>query len=310
MAKKIFNLLAVCILSLVFCRASFGVVEGIVAVVNDEVITQKDINEFASMMYLQHAAEYKDKKELDDEVQRWRKDAVERLIEDRLLVQEAKNKKVVIEPELVNNQIEEMKKQFASADDFEKTLVAEGLNINDVKRKINEQLLMRKVVEQEVREKIYVSPTEVTAFYEGHKDEIKEPEAAEVDSIFIPVHDSDANARKMADAALLELKNGVDFATVAKKYSDSPSLGKVTKGELKKEIEEVIFSLKKDEVSSVVQTTRGYYVFKLINLIPAKQLEIQDAQDQIQRMLFADKFEKKFTQWMEELKNKAYIHVK
>jgi parvulin-like peptidyl-prolyl isomerase len=310
MAKKIVTLSILVFLFLNFTRASFGKEEGIVAVVNDEVITRKDINEFTSMMYLQYAGEYKDKKELEKEVEKWKKDAVERLIEDRLLVQEAKDKKIVIEPQLVDRKIEEMKAQFATSEDFEKTMLSEGLSPNDLKRKINEQLLMRQIVEQEVREKIFVSPTEITAFYEGHKDEIKETEKADVDSIFIPFGDSEGNAQKKAEGASSELKNGIKFSEVAGKYSYSPSIGIIARGQLKKEIEDAIFKLKKGEYSPVVKTDRGFYIFKLNDILPPKQLSINEAQSQIQRIVFAEKFERKFSEWLDSLKSNAYINVK
>lgn len=310
MAKKILKSAVLVFLLFNFCRAAFGAMEGIVAVVNDEVITQKDIDEFASMMYLQHSGEYKDRKELEEEIQKWKKDAVEGLIEDRLLVQEAKKKKIVIEPELVDRRIEEIKVQFSTSEDFEKTILSEGLNLNDLKRKINEQLLMRQIVEQEVREKIFVAPTEITAFYEGHKDEIKEPEKADVDSIFIPFGDSEGSAQKKAEEALSELKKGTSFPEVARRYSYSPSIGIVIKGQLKKEIEDVIFKLKKGEFSLVVKTEQGFYIFKLNDILPSKQLSINEAQTQIQRIIFAEKFERKFNEWLNGLKSNAYINVK
>ncbi|MDP3143333.1 MAG: SurA N-terminal domain-containing protein [Candidatus Omnitrophota bacterium] len=310
MAKKIVTLAVLLFLFFNFTRASLGETEGIVAVVNDEVITQKDINEFTSMMYLQYSGEYKDRKELEKEVQKWKKDAVERLIEDRLLVQEAKNKKIVIEPQLVDRRIEEMKTQFATSEDFEKTILSEGLNLNDLKRKINEQLLMRQIVEQEVKEKIFVSPTEITAFYEGHKNEIMEFEKADADSIFIPFGDSEGNAQKKADEALSEIKKGISFSEVARKYSYSPSIGMIGRGQLKKEIEDVIFKLKKGEYSSIVKTEQGFYIFKLKDILPPKQLSMNEAQGQIQRIVFAEKFERKFSEWLDSLKSNAYVNVK
>lgn len=304
------SLLKTILIILCLSGIASAAVEGIVAVVNDEVITQKDLNEFAALMYLQHTDKYKDKKELEQEMQKWRQEAVERIIEDRLIIQEAKKKKLTAEPKMVEYRINEIKKRFASDEEFENTLISEGFTITDLKHKIEDQLLMREVVEKEVRDKIFVSPTEVTAYYEGYKDKIKEPEQAIVDSLFIPFQDSEGAARKQVEEALTALKKGEEFSLVAQKYSYAPSIGKIAKGQLKKEIEEVIFNLRKGEFSSIVKTENGFYIFKLTDILPPKQLTINEARDEIYRILFAEKFERQFAKWMDDLKSKAYIHVK
>jgi len=310
MVRRLLVVITLSLIVLGFPKFAFSIVEGIVAVVNDEVVTQKDVNEFASLMYLQHSDEYKDRKELEQEIQKWRQEAVQRIIEDRLIVQEAKRQKIAVVPEMVENRVKEIKKQFPSTEAFENTLIAEGLTVNDLKRKISEQLMMREIVKKEIEDKIFVSPTEVTAYYEGHKDKILMPEQLNVDSIFMPFKDSAGVARSNADKALVALKKGEDFSQVAKKYSYSPSIGKVAKGELRKDIEDAVFKLKKGEFSSVMRTENGFYIFRLIDILPSKQLELNEVRNQIYRYVFAEKFERQFSDWMEGLKKQAYIYVK
>lgn len=308
MAKKI--------LGLFFCSLVFWVwvvsaaVDRIVAVANDEVITEKDLESFLAVMFLQSRDEYKDKAEFEKQMGAFRADAIERMIEDRLVIQEAKRQKLSVPEELVEQRIEEMKTKFNSPDEFQAALDAEGLTINDVRNKLTEQILMRRAIEENVRKKVFVSPTEITAYYQGNQQEIKLPEMAEVDSIFVPFLNSMDEARKKSQEAWEELKKGTDFGVVAAKYSYAVSLGRVARGQLKANIEKVIFNLKAEEYSSPVETDKGYYIFKLKAIIPSRSLSLEEARDKIREILFAEKFSRQFDKWVEELKSHGYIRVK
>jgi parvulin-like peptidyl-prolyl isomerase len=288
----------------------FGQVDKIVAVVNNEVITQKDVDGFAAIMYLEHANEYKEQKELDLAMEKWRKDALEKIIEERLMIQEAKKEKLVAEPELIERRLNQVKRRFSSPEGFEQAITSEGLTVNDIKNKITEQLLMQKIFEAKIKDKIAVSPAEITDYYQRHKEAMVLPEQAVVDSIFIPIADSEGIARQKAGEALAAIKRGEDFLEVGKRYSYAPSLGKVTKGQLRQEIEEAIFKLEKGAYSQVIKTDNGFYIFKLNDILPAKRLEFKEVNTQIIRMISAEKAEKEFSRWIKGLKDKAYIDVR
>ncbi|MFZ5800975.1 MAG: SurA N-terminal domain-containing protein, partial [Candidatus Omnitrophota bacterium] len=253
------------ILALLLCFLGVGVViasaavDRIVAIVNDEVITEKDLESFLAVMFLQSRDEYKDKAEFEQGMRAYRPEAIERMIEDRLVAQEAKRQRLSVPEGMVAQRIEEMKAKFNSPDEFAAALAVEGLTINDVKNKLTEQVLMRRAIEENVRNKVSVSPTEITAYYQGHQPEIRMPQLAEVDSIYIPFLNSATEAKAKSREAWEELKKGDDFSVVAAKYSYAASLGKVAKGQLRPDIEKVIFGLKTGEFSSPVETEKGYY---------------------------------------------------
>ena len=79
--------------------------------------------------------------------------------------------------------------------------------------------------------------------------------------------------------------------------------------ELRKDIEEEVFKLGIDEVSNPVKVEKKYYVFKLDNIIPTKQLSLQEAQAHIYPFLFEKKMQEKLAEWIDGLRKQSYIKI-
>ena len=109
-----------------------------------------------------------------------------RLIENKLIVDEADRMGMEINKDVVNERLEEMKGTYDSEQDFLESLVSEGLTVTDLKKRIIEQMKSQFIIEREVKSKIFVTPKEITEHYQSHIDEFQKPERANLDSIFIP----------------------------------------------------------------------------------------------------------------------------
>jgi parvulin-like peptidyl-prolyl isomerase len=147
----------------------------VVAVVNHEIITQKELDDFLSFARMQYSRELKGK-DLEEKVQGARQDLLQRLIEDRLILQQAKNDKISIEPARIKARIIELKKRYATDAEFQEDLAKQGLVEADLENKVREQMLMYEMVQQKVRSKIMVRPDEITSFYDQNKREFLTPE--------------------------------------------------------------------------------------------------------------------------------------
>ncbi|MBM3243422.1 MAG: hypothetical protein FJZ12_01110, partial [Candidatus Omnitrophica bacterium] len=143
----------------------------IVAIVNQDAITQKDLSDFLNFMRLQLSQEYKGR-ELEEKIQGMKVVLLSRLIEDRLILQEAKKSNIVVDENRVRTKINEVKKEYPSDTLFQSELMKQGLTQADIERRIRDQFMMFSIVEQKVRSKIIIKPEEVTAFYEENKKDI------------------------------------------------------------------------------------------------------------------------------------------
>ncbi|MFA5060255.1 MAG: peptidyl-prolyl cis-trans isomerase [Candidatus Omnitrophota bacterium] len=289
---------------------SFAADNTIIAVVNDELIALKDLQDYLTAIAMQLEAEGKSPEEINKAMESYQQRGLERLIEDKLLVIEADRKQMVFRNNAVEDKLNELKRRYASPHDFEQDLLAAGLTISDLKKKILDQLKSKYIVEMEVKAKVFVNPQEVTDYYQKNPQNFLWPEQAKVQSIFIPYENDKKLANQKAKEALHRLKKGEDFIVLEKEYSKLPSIGMVLKGQLLPALEDAIFSLNANELSPAIEVENGIYIFKLIEKIPPQQASLEDAKNSIRNQLFQEKFQERLRRWLDELKKKAYIEIK
>jgi parvulin-like peptidyl-prolyl isomerase len=290
---------AVCLLS---ASGRLYAQDKVVAVVNNEIITQKELDDFLSFARMQYSRELKGK-DLEEKVQGARQDLLQRLIEDRLILQQAKNDKISIEPARVKARIIELKKRYATDTEFQEDLSKQGLVEADLENKVREQMLMYEVIQQKVRSKIMVRPDEITSFYDQNKREFLAPEERQLTIIVL-------QDEGMAKNVSYYWRLGQKLEDLATRYTFSTNTLSAWQGQdLRKEIEETVFKLGLGEVSEPVKVDRQYYVFKLDNIIGSHQLSLAQSQDKIQTYLFEKKLQEAMAKWLDEIKKQSYIKI-
>ena len=274
----------------------------VVAVVNNEIITQKDLNDFLNFTRMQYSRELKGK-ELEEKVQGMKQDLLQRLIEDRLILQQAKTEKVIVEPARVKGRILELKKRYPTETEFEDDLAKQGLVQADLENKVREQMLMYAVIQQKVRDKIVVRPDEITDFYNKNKQQFLAPEERQLTMII-------AQDEKQAKELSYYLRLGQKLEELATRYTFTTNTLSAWKGEdLRKEIEDTVFKLGLGEISDAVKVDQQYYVFRLDNITGSHELTLAQSQDKIQVYLFEKKMQEALTKWLDELKKQSYIKI-
>ncbi|MDD5281645.1 MAG: peptidyl-prolyl cis-trans isomerase [Candidatus Omnitrophica bacterium] len=273
-----------------------------VAVVNNEIITQKDLNDFLNFIRMQYARELSGKA-LEEKVNSSKQDLLQRLIEDRIMLQEAKNEKITIEPARIKAKINEIKKRYALESDFEHDLAKQGLVQADLENKIREQMLTFNVVEQNVRSKVRIRPEEVTDFYNQNKRKFLKPEER---LLTVIVLQDESTAKSLS----YYLRLGEKPEDLASKYAFTVDTLSVSQGQdLRKEIEETVFKLGISEVSDPVKINGQYYIFRLDDIIGSRQLDLAQSQDKIHAYLFDKKVQERLAKWLDELKKQSYIKI-
>lgn len=301
-----FFVLCFCFLLPIFCLLTTSCClyaeDKIVAIVNNEAITSRDLNDFLNFMRLQLSREYKGM-ELEDKIVSLKSDLLNKLIEDRLILQEANKEKVSLDENRIKSRISEIKKHYNSDIEFQEELMRQGLTQADIEKKIREQFLMFNIIEREVRSKITIKPDEVTNFYENNRKEMLSSEKRELEAFALEKED-------LAEAFSYSLRSGKKLEDLATRYPFTVNKLKVSsEDELNKDIEEVVFKLGINEISNPVKINDKYYVFRLIDIISPQQLTLKEAQNRIQNFLFEKRIQEKLNQWIDELKEKSYIKI-
>ncbi len=302
----------------------------IVAVVNDEVITQTELDRALAPVYLQ-LRDSMQPEEMAAKAKEIKEKVLQQLIEERLMLQEARNPKPVEvskgkigtpPPVTVSDvEMEELVKQaaarFETPEAFHLALSEQGITLEDLKSRYRDEITVQKLIGREIHSRVSVSPAEVTAYYRSHPQEFQTPAAVQVALILIKPQSSQDNSRAAGQVQDLyrQLTQGADFYELAKRYSDGPNaamggrIGFLDQGKGRKEIDGVLFKLKAGEVSPVIQTPIGFHVFRIESIRSSRQAQLEEAKNQIQDRLFQQKSTARYKEWIAKLKMDAYISV-
>ena len=297
------------------------IVDRIVAVVNDDIITLNDLNH-ALKPYMNQIKSmgYAPEKEFDVSA-KLQKDILDRLIDQKLTDQEIKKARLEVSDEDVDGAVERIKeKNFYSDADFRKALAAEGLPFEEYRKNMKEQILRSRLVNREVKSKIVVTEQDVKAYYEAHSEEYGREQKYHLRNIImrLPGMASEAEKRDVLErmAGVLEkLNNREPFENLARQYSESNlaaeggDLGFFKLEALSPQLQEALKDLGAGDFTPVLETDQGFQIFYIqeIRTIPGKPLTEVSAG--IQEKLYTEIVEKKFEQWLGELRKRSHVKL-
>jgi parvulin-like peptidyl-prolyl isomerase len=306
--------------ALIYCfslKLAFAeVTNKILAVVNDEIVTQQELNDVLGPINMQLQATYKGQ-ELEEKLNQAKKEMLSQLIDDKVLLQEAKKLNIAVGEDEVQSKIEELKNRFPQPEEFAFALEQQGITVKKLESLYREQLMIKELISREVRAKVVVDPQQVTDYYKKHPDDFREPEAIRVSNVLIRTKDvTEETAHSEAEAVLKSLKEGGNFAQLAQEHSQGPNakdggeMGFISRGQLLKEIDEVIFNLNAGDTSDLIKTNLGYHIFKVEEKRPGRVKPLEEVRAGISEVLYRQQFDQRFTEWMGKLKKHAYITIK
>jgi len=320
MNKFLLNILFFAIFLSPFTAKGSELISGIAATVNDDVITTFEVQKEADQM-LQEVQKSGSPETLDKAT--IHKQALDRLIDKKLIEQKVKELDIKISEEELRQSIEDVKKQNnLTQEALIAALAGQGLSFDQYKAQLREQLERLRLMSQEVRSKIQVSEREMREYYETNYVRPGEEDIFRARHILFKVgknapEDEVAKVESTATQVLQEAKNGKDFAELAKKYSDDPSakndggeIGPFKKGDMIPEIETVLNVLKVGEISGLIKTPAGFHIIKLEERSKEKPKPFEEVKAEIEDTLYKKKSEERFNQWVNDLHKDASIEIK
>jgi peptidyl-prolyl cis-trans isomerase SurA len=313
MNKYCFRLLS---LILIFLSATSFVLaapmgDGIIAVVNSDVITLKDLKDYMGGVYRQLKIENKTPEEIQKIMTSYEEKGVNQLIDDKLILAAAIKKGIELRPEIVEKRLKEIKNRYSSEKEFLDSLNSQGVTVTDIKNRIINQMKSKYMVDIEVSNKVFVNPEEVTAYYNEHVAKFESKTRFNLDSIYISFEKGKEVALKRIREAREKLMvDGADFSAVSKEYSEAPSVGTLEQGQMVPAIEREVFNLKQGDLSQLVSVEGGVYLFKVIGVSPGQKKSLSEVKDSIYVLVHDQQFQKRFKSWIEKLRSKAYVEIR
>jgi peptidyl-prolyl cis-trans isomerase C len=249
-----------------------------------------------------------------------KKSVTERLVVLELLAQKADLMKIEPEPGGVEEKIQSLQNRFGGKDGFEKQLKARGIELDQFKADVAKSLKIQKLLDVDVFDKITVENGEVKRFYEENPEKFEMSEQVQARHIIIRVpqtatKEQREQAKKAIQDAADRVRKGEAFEEVAKDVSQDGSaakggdLGYFSRGEMVPAFDEAAFSLKKGEVSEIVETRFGYHVIRVEDKRPAGKQPFEEAKPMIMAFLKRKEGKERVKKYVESLKSNAEIEV-
>ena len=294
------------------------IVDRIVAVAGDEIITMSDLNR-AIEPYRKKIEETYREPERGRALAEFRAALLNRLIDASLIEQEAKKNGISVKDEEVTAVIKDiLGRKNISIDDFVRGLAGEGLSLESYKKDIKDQMVRMKLIRRAIKSRIIVTDKEIGEYYSNHRQDYEGKEAVRMKQILLTFPKGAGEETKETLKIEIEgihrrLKNGEPFDMLAANYSQGPvggDLGFIEKGTMLPEVENAAFNLGKDEISGVIRSPIGFHIVKIIDKRGAGLKPIETVREEIHAKLEEQKLEKKFEEWLETLRKRSHIEIK
>ena len=236
---------------------------GVAAIVNDEVISTYDVNQRAQLLLAGSGIE-PSRETLD----RARAQAIRDLVDERLQMQEAVDKKIKVEPADIDRAVSDIARQNGTnADELRTQLGASGIGIQSLRSQIQADIAWRRLVGGRFGSRIRISQVQVNDALSRITANAAKPQALVSEILLAAETETDLEQADAIGARLLqEIRNGAPFQNVARQFSSASSsaaggdLGWLAQGELRPELQAIVDQLEPGQVSRPVRAAGGVYI--------------------------------------------------
>jgi len=299
---------------------SEAVVDRVVAVVNQEIITLSEVEKWIDPLKQEIVVE--DRLERRERIEGLRRQVLDKLIEEKLIDQEAKKSGIKISSKEIDATLEEVRRRNAvTQEDLEKALAVEGLTLETYKKQIEKSLQRQKLINWSVKVETGAGEKELREFYQKNVGRYRTNETYRPGHILLVIpkgatSEEIREIRKKGQKVLEKIKGGEDFGEMALLYSQDASgknrgdLGYFKKGELFPVFEKEALRLKVGEVSGLLRTEFGYHIIKLLDRKGVDPLPFEEVREKVKADYYDGEMEKAFKQFLSTLKEKSVIEIK
>jgi peptidyl-prolyl cis-trans isomerase SurA len=286
----------------------------IVAIVNNDIITYFELEKTMKQMAPQNLG--------PEQRAETQKQLLFQMIDQKLIDLQVKKLGLQVLTEEVDNTIKRIKQEqgLVTPEDFAAFLNKQGLTEKELKQKIKDQILRFKLISREIGSKIIIPQERVKEYYQKNKSEFKRVEGVHLAHIILRTGpdlppDELTKQNQLAQEILERLKKGENFSELARTYSQDATaaqggdLGMFKLEEIEPSLREVVSHLKPGEVSPVIQTPQGLQIVTLVSRNEAKEFTFDEVKDGLQERLFQTEVDQRFSQWLQQLKDRSYIQV-
>ncbi len=301
------------------CCFGEDVVDRIVAIVNQEIITLSDLNDVYKPVLAQAKARGFSLKKQRKILFKARADILKDLIDNMLVDQEVKRFNLVVREKEIEEVIKWEKRSRALTDkEFNEYLTQQRLTLKMYHSQIRFQILRDKMIDLQVISKVVVTPKEIADYYEKHQGKYAGKRQYHLRSIIkkVPPRADSGEKKRLyqkMEKIVEKLKGGASFLITAKKYSESPfaaeggDLGLFSLDQLSPKIRAAIEGKRPGEFTSVIDTDQGLLILLVQEIVQSEGQSLEAATPEIEHILKRALFDKRFQIWLGDLRRRSHI---
>jgi foldase protein PrsA len=230
--------------------------------------------------------------------------AVEQIVTQRLIDNEAKKSNITVSDDELNKEVDNIKLSMGGNDElFNQQLAASGYTVEDLKKELVTQVQLDKLIAPQIK----VTDEDIKKYYDENKESFATDEQVRASHILV-------DTKEEAEAIVKQLKEGADFAKLAKEKSkdtvsaaNGGDLDYFSKGQMVPEFEEAAFNTPVGQISDIVKSQYGYHIIKVTDKKPAGTPTFEEKKEDIRETLTAQQRSQKAQAYIQDLKSKAKI---
>lgn len=291
--------------------------DSVVAVVNEGVIMRSELDDRINQVEQQAEAQggnLPPRSQLAQQV-------LERMVMDEIQLQMARQANLSIDDTELNRQLRTIAESNGmSLDEFADAVEADGMSLAEVREDIRREMLMRQVQQRRISQRVSVSERDVERFLDQQGAQqgqsfIEETRARHLLIELTPTRDEN-QARARAEQARQRLQQGVDFAAVAREFSDDRGsamnggeLGWVRPGQTVPAFEEAMGSLGPNQLSEPVRSQFGYHIIEVLERRRQDVTE-ESRREQVRQAIFQRRANEELQAWQREIREQAFVDIR
>lgn len=309
------------LLALTAQPAAAEIIDRVVAVVDEEVITLSELEDAARPLLAQVDA-------ISDPVTRTQlrdrqlRAALDALVGKTLVAQEAARRNLGVSREDVDAHIERVRaRQGWTEDQLRLYLSGQGLSLAEFRAEIQENLLRQRVIGAVLGTRIRIGESDLRDYYKEKLTRANTEYEVEAAHIVLSVADNatpaeEAAVRQQANELLQRARTGEAFADLARRYSQGPGadgggyLGTIRRGSIDGSLEQAIFALAPGEVGGPVRSPFGYHVVTVLDRKKLPPQPFDEIKEDLRRELHDKRLEEELGKWIDELKKKSFVDIR
>jgi peptidyl-prolyl cis-trans isomerase SurA len=299
------------------------VIEEIAAKVNGDIITRGELEKKRSDAEAEARRQGLNGARLQEAVKEVTSNALRDEIDQLLLVQKAKDLNINVDGDVARRLAEiQVQAKKPNPDEFQAYVREQtGMTFEDFKDRMRRDILTQRVIGQEVMRNIVIPEPDQQKYYEEHKKDFVREEQVFLSQILISTEGKNpaqaAAAEKKAKDLVARAKKGDKFSDLAAANSDDPEtaknggyIGAMKRGLMDKSIEDVVFKMKKGDITDPIKRPVGFLILKVEERFEAGQASFEEVKNEVQDRLMQPKAEPKVREFLSRLRQDAFLQIK